>query len=182
MGAFRLASLTLEGFKSFASRVELSFPGAIIAIVGPNGTGKSNIADAIAWVLGEQSARLLRSQSMADVIFTGSPKRGQRRLGAGDADAVLRRRSLGRHRRPSRDRPPRAPRRHLGLPRRRQAGAPQGRRRPPDGRRARHPLRTRSSSRGASARSCRCAPPNGASCSRRRPGSPSSAPAATRPS
>ncbi|MCU0290809.1 MAG: chromosome segregation protein SMC [Thermoanaerobaculaceae bacterium] len=75
MASVRLASLTLEGFKSFAGRVELSFPGAIIAIVGPNGTGKSNIADAIAWVLGEQSARLLRSQSMADVIFAGSPRR-----------------------------------------------------------------------------------------------------------
>jgi hypothetical protein len=48
MAVLRLASLALEGFKSFASRVELSFPGAIIAIVGPNGTGKSNIADAIA--------------------------------------------------------------------------------------------------------------------------------------
>ncbi len=77
MGAFRLASLTLEGFKSFASRVDLSFPGAITAIVGPNGAGKSNICDAIAWVLGEQSARLLRSQTMADVIFNGSPTRGQ---------------------------------------------------------------------------------------------------------
>jgi chromosome segregation protein len=76
MGAVRLASLALEGFKSFATRVELSFPGAIIAIVGPNGAGKSNIADALAWVLGEQSARLLRSQNMADVIFTGSPRRG----------------------------------------------------------------------------------------------------------
>ncbi|HPC81900.1 MAG TPA: chromosome segregation protein SMC [Thermoanaerobaculaceae bacterium] len=75
MGTVRLASLTLEGFKSFAGRTELSFPGAIVAIVGPNGAGKSNLADAIAWVLGEQSARLLRSQSMADVIFAGSPRR-----------------------------------------------------------------------------------------------------------
>lgn len=75
MGSVRLASLTLEGFKSFASRTDLSFPGSIIAIVGPNGAGKSNIADAIAWVLGEQSARLLRSQSMAEVIFAGSPRR-----------------------------------------------------------------------------------------------------------
>jgi chromosome segregation protein len=76
MGAVRLDSLTLEGFKSFATRVELSFPGALIAIVGPNGAGKSNISDSIAWVLGEQSARLLRSQNMADVIFAGSPDRG----------------------------------------------------------------------------------------------------------
>src|SRR5512136_3035454 len=75
MGAVRLASLTLEGFKSFATRTELSFPGALIAIVGPNGVGKSNVSDGIAWVLGEQSSRLLRSQSMADVIFAGAPSR-----------------------------------------------------------------------------------------------------------
>ncbi len=71
----RIVSLTLEGFKSFASKVELSFPGSIVAIVGPNGAGKSNICDAIAWVLGEQSARLLRSQTMGDVIFAGSAGR-----------------------------------------------------------------------------------------------------------
>ncbi len=71
----RLASLTLEGFKSFAARAELAFPSPITAIVGPNGSGKSNICDAIAWVLGEQSARLLRSQTMSDVIFAGSPDR-----------------------------------------------------------------------------------------------------------
>lgn len=71
----RIASLTLEGFKSFAGKVELAFPGNIIAIVGPNGAGKSNICDAIAWVLGEQSARLLRSQTMGDVIFAGSAQR-----------------------------------------------------------------------------------------------------------
>jgi len=87
MGAVRLASLTLEGFKSFATRVELSFPGALIAIVGPNGVGKSNISDAIAWVLGEQSARLLRSQNMADVIFAGAPSRAP--LGAAQVSLTL---------------------------------------------------------------------------------------------
>lgn len=81
----RLAALRLDGFKSFADAVELRFPGAIAAIVGPNGAGKSNLADAIAWVLGEQSARLLRSQTMADVIFAGSPNRPP----AGSAEVVL---------------------------------------------------------------------------------------------
>lgn len=85
MGAFRLASLQLEGFKSFAGRVELSFPAPMTAIVGPNGAGKSNICDAIAWVLGEQSARLLRSQNMSEVIFAGSP----RRTALGAAEVVL---------------------------------------------------------------------------------------------
>ncbi|HVN74675.1 MAG TPA: chromosome segregation protein SMC [Thermoanaerobaculaceae bacterium] len=87
MGSVRLSSLTLEGFKSFAGRVDLSFPGAIIAIVGPNGSGKSNISDAIAWVLGEQSARLLRSQNMADVIFAGAPSRQP--LGAAEVTLTL---------------------------------------------------------------------------------------------
>jgi chromosome segregation protein len=85
MGVVRLASLTLEGFKSFAPRTHLSFPGAITAIIGPNGVGKSNICDAIAWVLGEQSARLLRSQTMADVIFNGAPQRPP----AGSAQVTL---------------------------------------------------------------------------------------------
>jgi chromosome segregation protein len=87
MGAVRLGSLTLEGFKSFATRVELSFPGALIAIVGPNGVGKSNVSDAIAWVLGEQSSRLLRSQIMADVIFAGAPSRPP--LGAAQVSLML---------------------------------------------------------------------------------------------
>lgn len=87
MGAVRLGSLTLEGFKSFATRVELSFPGALIAIVGPNGVGKSNVSDAIAWVLGEQSSRLLRSQIMADVIFAGAPSRPP--LGAAQVSLTL---------------------------------------------------------------------------------------------
>jgi chromosome segregation protein len=87
MGSVRLASLTLEGFKSFAGRAELSFPGAIIAIIGPNGAGKSNVSDAISWVLGEQSARLLRSQNMADVIFAGAPNRSA--LGAAQVTLTL---------------------------------------------------------------------------------------------
>src|ERR1043166_2659523 len=71
----RLQRLEINGFKSFSDRSELAFDHGVPAIVGPNGCGKSTVADAITWVMGEQSAKSLRGERMEDVIFSGSDAR-----------------------------------------------------------------------------------------------------------
>jgi chromosome segregation protein len=71
----RLTSIKLSGFKSFADPTHFQLPGQLVGVVGPNGCGKSNIIDAVRWVLGESRASELRGESMQDVIFNGTNTR-----------------------------------------------------------------------------------------------------------
>src|SRR6266446_2577026 len=83
----RLEKLEIHGFKSFYDPAQLTFPAALTAVVGPNGCGKSNICDAIIWVLGENRATHIRGETMEDVIFQGSARR--RPLSMGEVTLTL---------------------------------------------------------------------------------------------
>src|ERR1700750_872611 len=83
----RLSKIKLAGFKSFVDPTTITFPSSLTGVVGPNGCGKSNIIDAVRWVMGEISAKHLRGESMADVIFNGSSAR--KPLGAASVELVF---------------------------------------------------------------------------------------------
>src|ERR1039457_1647447 len=83
----KIKRLEIIGFKSFVDKVTLDFPHGVTAVVGPNGCGKSNIVDAIRWVMGEQSARNLRGRQMEDIIFGGSESR--KSLGMAEVSLVF---------------------------------------------------------------------------------------------
>src|SRR5699024_8580314 len=85
--AMHLKSLTLKGFKSFASPTTLKFEPGISAVVGPNGSGKSNVVDALTWVMGEGSAKSLRGGNMQDVIFAGTS--GKSALGRAEVTLTI---------------------------------------------------------------------------------------------
>src|SRR5215510_5401286 len=85
----RIKQIEMNGFKSFMERTVLELPAGITAVVGPNGCGKSNIVDAIRWVLGEQSPKHLRGTAMEDVVFNGNATHGP--LGMAEVSMLLER-------------------------------------------------------------------------------------------
>ena len=76
----QLAKLEIKGFKSFADKIVINFDEGVTGIVGPNGCGKSNVVDAIRWVLGEQKTSALRSEKMENVIFNGTNQRSPQQM------------------------------------------------------------------------------------------------------
>ena len=176
----RLKELRLHGFKSFADPTRFVFEPGVNAVIGPNGSGKSNMADAVRWVLGEQSNRSLRTRRADDVIFGGSDQRRPQ----GMAEAILTLDNadgwLPIDFAEVVDRAARLSVRRERVPHQRRAGAAARRGRAARRRAGWARTSWSSSGRGRSMPRSRCGPRSGASCSRRRPASRASRCGATR--
>ncbi len=82
----RLKQLQIKGFKSFADKTTLNFDAAVTGVIGPNGCGKSNVIDAVRWVIGEQKISALRSENMEALVFNGSKKTQSKWHGRSEPD------------------------------------------------------------------------------------------------
>ena len=181
----KITRLRLLGFKSFVEPTELVIEPGLTGVVGPNGCGKSNLLEALRWVMGETSHKSMRAAAMDDVIFSGTNTRPDAQLGRGH-DLPRQRRAQGAGRvqrlRRHRDHAPHRARGGLGLPHQRPRGARPRRARSCSRMRRPAPARRRSCARARSARSSTPSRSSAAASWRTPPALPACTAAATRPS
>ena len=181
----KLTRLRLIGFKSFVEPTDFLIEPGLTGVVGPNGCGKSNLVEALRWVMGETSHKAMRAADMDDVIFSGNntrPARNHAEVGSRIDNAEPHRAGPVQRRRDARRVAAHRARARLDLSDQRPRGARARRRNAIRGRLDRRAFARAGASRAASARSSRPSPSSAAACSRRRPAFPACTRAATRPS